>query len=118
MLYYRHFMKAGLAQLEVLFHQHGGYLTRRQVDEAGLEPKLLSYLVAKGEAERVQRGVYRWTDAPLQTHEDLLEVSLRIPYGIICLASALAFHGLTTFIPKTIHCPSTLVETMHFSARL
>ena len=41
-------------------------------------------------------------DAPLQNHEDLLEVSLRIPYGVICLASALAFHRLTTFIPKKI----------------
>jgi predicted transcriptional regulator of viral defense system len=103
MLYYRQFMEKNLGQLEMLFQRHGGYLTRRQVDEAGLEPQLLSYSVEAGQSERVQRGVYRLIDAPLQNHEDLLEVSLRIPYGVVCLSSALAFHGLTTFIPKKIH---------------
>jgi hypothetical protein len=29
-------------------------------------------------------------------------VQLRIPYAVACLATALAFHGLTTFIPKSI----------------
>ena len=96
-------METALDQLETLFTEYGGYLTRSQVDEAGLEPKLLTQLIELDKAERVQRGVYRLTDAPLQNHEDLLEVSLRIPYGVVCLASALAFHGLTTFIPKKIH---------------
>jgi predicted transcriptional regulator of viral defense system len=103
MLYYRRFMEKNLAQLETLFQRHGGYITRRQVDEAGLEPHLLTYSVEAGQSERVQRGVYRLVDAPLQNHEDLLEVSLRIPYGVVCLSSALAFHGLTTFIPKKIY---------------
>jgi predicted transcriptional regulator of viral defense system len=96
-------MEKGLRQLERLFQKHGGYVTRRQVDEAGLEPHLLSYSVEAGQIERVQRGVYRLMDAPLQNHEDLIEVSLRISYGVVCLSSALAFHGLTTFIPKRIH---------------
>jgi predicted transcriptional regulator of viral defense system len=103
MLYYRQFMEKALKPLETLFQRHGGYITRRQVDEAGLEPHVLTYSVEVGQSERVQRGVYRLVDAPLQNHEDLLEVSLRIPYGVVCLSSALAFHGLTTFIPKKIH---------------
>ena len=103
MIYYRQFMDTALDQLETLFIEHGGYLTRSQVDEAGLEPKLLAQLIELDKAERVQRGVYRLSDAPLQNHEELLEVSLRVPYGVICLASALAFHELTTFIPKKIH---------------
>lgn len=103
MIYYRQFMEKALRPLETLFKRHGGYLTRRQVDEAGLEPHVLSLSVETGQSERVQRGVYRLVDAPLQNHEDLLEVSLRIPYGVVCLSSALAFHGLTTFIPKKIH---------------
>jgi predicted transcriptional regulator of viral defense system len=96
-------MDHGLRQLETLFRRHGGYVTRKQVDEAGLEPHVLTHSVETGQSERVQRGVYRLVDAPLQNHEDLLEVSLRIPYGVVCLSSALAFHGLTTFIPKKIH---------------
>jgi predicted transcriptional regulator of viral defense system len=96
-------MEKELRHLETLFQHHGGYVTRRQVDEAGLEPHVLSYSVETGQSERVQRGVYRLIAAPLQNHEDLLEVSLRIPYGVVCLSSALAFHELTTFIPKKIH---------------
>lgn len=103
MLYYRQLMDNSLRQLETLFKRHGGYVTRRQVDEAGLEPHVLSHSVETGQSERVQRGVYRLSNAPLQNYEDLLEVSLRIPYGVVCLSSALAFHGLTTFIPKKIH---------------
>jgi predicted transcriptional regulator of viral defense system len=103
MLYYRQFVERSLEPLETLFRRHGGYVTRRQVDEAGLEPHVLTTSVESGQSERVQRGVYRLLDAPLQNHEDLLEVSLRIPYGVVCLSSALAFHGLTTFIPKKIH---------------
>jgi len=86
-----------------LFEKQGGYVTRHQVDEANLDPHLLTRLVRSGEIERIQRGVYRLVDAPMHAHEDLLEVSLRIPYGVVCLSTALAFHGLTTFIPKAIH---------------
>lgn len=103
MLYYRQFMEKAFGQLETLFQRYGGYVTRRQVDEAGLEPHTLTQSVENGQSERVQRGVYRLVDAPLQNHEDLLEVSLRIPYGVVCLSSSLAFHGLTTFVPKKIH---------------
>jgi predicted transcriptional regulator of viral defense system len=96
-------MEKALKSLETLFQKRGGYITRRQVEEAGLEPQLLTYSVEAGQSERVQRGVYRLINAPLQNHEDLLEVALRIPYGVVCMSSALAFHSLTTFIPKKIH---------------
>ena len=89
--------------IQTLFEKQGGYVTRRQVDEANLDPHLLTRLVQSGEIERIQRGVYRLIDAPMYAHEGLLEVSLRIPYGVVCLSTALAFHGLTTFIPKAIH---------------
>ena len=48
-------------------------------------------------------GVYRLVDTPMVSHEDLIEVTLRIPYGIVCLVSALAFYELSTFIPKAVH---------------
>jgi predicted transcriptional regulator of viral defense system len=96
-------METPQKHLETLFEKHGGYLTQQQAVKAGLEPHVLRYSMMTGRSERVQRGVYRLVDASSQNHEDLLEVSLRIPYGVVCLSSALAFHGLTTFIPKKIH---------------
>jgi predicted transcriptional regulator of viral defense system len=89
-------------QLHTLFKQYAGFLTRQQADAAGLEPHTLTRWVEKGWAERVQRGVYRQAETALGKHEGILEVQLRIPYSVLCLDSALAFHGLTTFIPKKL----------------
>lgn len=99
MVYCRKFMEGSL---EHLLSRHGGVITRRLVDLAGIEPHVLTNWVREGRLERIQRGVYRLPDAPLQSHEDFLEVSLRIPYAVICLRSALAFYGLTTYIPKAV----------------
>lgn len=85
-----------------LLQRHGGFVTRRQVDEWGLEPHILTRWVREGRLERIHRGVYRSVEAPPSEHEDLLEVALRIPYAVICLRSALAFYGLTTYIPKAV----------------
>jgi predicted transcriptional regulator of viral defense system len=89
-------------QLEHLFQQHNGLLTRQTATAAGFDPHLLSQFVREGRAERLQRGLYRLNTANSLEHEQLLEVQLRIPYGVICLTSALAFHGLTDHIPKQI----------------
>jgi len=51
----------------------------------------------------VSRGVYRLAgDTPLG-NPDLVTVATRIPGGVICLISALAYHELTTQIPHEIH---------------
>lgn len=74
------------------------YATAR---DAGLSDRALTSLVADGSLERLGRGVYRKTDAPLADH-DLVEVALRAPDATLCLLSALAHHDLTDAIPTTI----------------
>lgn len=104
MLNCRHYMEkqTQASQLEHLFQQHNGLLTRQTATAAGFDPHLLSQFVREGRAERLQRGLYRLNSTNTLEHEQLLEVQLRIPYGVICLTSALAFHGLTDQIPKQI----------------
>jgi predicted transcriptional regulator of viral defense system len=51
----------------------------------------------------VSRGVYRLADSPPLGNPDLVTVAARIPGGVICLISALAFHGITTQIPHEVH---------------
>lgn len=98
MLNYLEFMET----LQRLLREYGGIVTRRQTDAAGIEPHLLTRWVREGRLERVQRGVYRRPEAPLLAEEGWLEVGLRIPYAVLCLRSALAYHGLTTYIPKAV----------------
>ncbi len=56
-----------------------------------------------GALEVVSRGVYRLADIPPLGNPDLVTVATRVPKGVICLVSALAFHELTTQIPHEVH---------------
>lgn len=69
---------------------------------AGLTDRLLTQLRASGELEQISRGLYRRTDADPNADWNLLEIAHRAPRGTVCLASALARHGLTDLIPGTI----------------
>lgn len=59
----------------------------------------LTRAVRRGQLERVGRGLYGLPEREISTHRSLAEVALRVPKGIICLLSALRFHGLTTQAP-------------------
>jgi predicted transcriptional regulator of viral defense system len=56
-----------------------------------------------GVLERLGRGVYRLADLPPLGNPDLVTVALRVPEGVICLVSALAFHEITTQIPHEVY---------------
>ena len=51
---------------------------------------------------RLARGLYQLPDAPLEAGHSLAEAAKRLPKGIVCLVSALAFHGLTDQLPKKV----------------
>ena len=55
-----------------------------------------------GEVLRLARGLYQLPDAPLDAGHSLAEAAKRLPRGIVCLVSALAYHGLTDQLPKKV----------------
>ena len=56
-----------------------------------------------GVIELISRGLYRLSRlTPLST-PDLATVGLKIPQGVICLISALAFHEITTQVPHEVY---------------
>lgn len=69
---------------------------------AGMTRYTLYSLRDRGVIEQVSRGVYRLAELPVIGNLDLVTVALRIPDAVICLISALAFHGLTTQIPHQV----------------
>ncbi len=86
-----------------IFRQHHGWLRTSQALNLGIAPRTLYQLHAQGDIVRVARGLYRLADMPLDAHHDLLIVAQRVPRGVICLLSALAFHGLTTQNPHEVY---------------
>jgi predicted transcriptional regulator of viral defense system len=87
---------------EEIFRQHGGQLRMSEALSQGISRYMLYTLQDRGIIERVTRGVYRLAELPPIGNPDLVTVSLRFPNAVICLISALAFHGLTTQIPHEV----------------
>ncbi len=87
-----------------IFKKHGGLLRTSQALRSGIHPTTIYAMRDAGTLETVSRGVFRLAvGMPPLSDPDLVTVSMRIPSGVICLISALSFHGLTTRIPHEIH---------------
>jgi predicted transcriptional regulator of viral defense system len=63
---------------------------------------MLSRLVRAGTLERVARGRYRLTDAPVTEHHGLALAAAAVPDGVVCLISALSFHDIGTQLPHEV----------------
>lgn len=65
----------------------------------GIPRVSLTRAVRRGQLERVGRGLYGLPGRKVSAHGSLAEIARRVPKGIVCLLSALRFHGLTTQAP-------------------
>lgn len=77
-------------------------LRSRDLESFGVWRATLSELVKQGAIMRIGRGLYMLNDEEIGENHTLAEVGKRIPNGIVCLLSALRFHGLTTQQPYQI----------------
>lgn len=73
-----------------------------ELQTAGVTATTVSRMVRAGEVVRLARGLYQLPDAALDPHQSLAEAARLVPRGVICLASALAFHGLTDQMPPKV----------------
>lgn len=73
-----------------------------ELKAAGITAATLSRMVEDGEVVRLARGLYQLADAPLDAHHALAAASKRVPKGVVCLVSALAFHELTDQLPRRV----------------
>jgi predicted transcriptional regulator of viral defense system len=86
-----------------IFRNRGGILRTSEAIRAGVHPRTLYQMRDSGKLERLGRGLYRLADLPPLGDPDLVSVALRIPKGVICLISALAYHDLTSQVPHEIY---------------
>ncbi len=79
-----------------------GILRPRDLAAYGIAREYLRRLQQRGLLVRSARGLYILPDADLTERHMLAEACKRVPHGVICLLSALQFHGLTTQAPFEI----------------
>ncbi|MCK4546191.1 MAG: type IV toxin-antitoxin system AbiEi family antitoxin domain-containing protein [Candidatus Eisenbacteria sp.] len=80
----------------------GGLVRTRDALKLGIAPHTLYWMRDNGVLEAVSRGLYRLADQPPLSNQDLATVAARIPNGVVCLISALAYHDMTTEIPWNV----------------
>jgi predicted transcriptional regulator of viral defense system len=88
---------------KALFREHGGIVKAGTAIREGIHPRTLYEMRDKGIVEVLSRGLYRLADLHPLDHQDLITVMLRIPNGVVCLISALAFHDMTTQVPHEVY---------------
>ena len=84
-----------------LLEEHG-IMRLVELRSAGVTAATVSRMARAGEVIRLARGLYQLPDAPFDTSHSLAEAAKRLPKGVVCLVSALAFHGLTDQLPKKV----------------
>ncbi len=74
----------------------------RDAEAAGLPRARLYRLVRAGQVTQLGRGLFSAGTIDLDGRETLAEAAVAVPNGVVCLLSALAFHGLTTQQPRDV----------------
>lgn len=81
------------------FVRRAGVVRPRDLNRHGVSREHLRRLVQRGILQRVGTGLYAVPGSEVSEHRSLVEVSTRVPSGVICLLTALRFHRLSTQNP-------------------
>lgn len=95
--------RSSRAQLQTLFRQHGGKLRLSEALAQGFNRYQFYQLRDEGLIKPVSRGLYRLAELPPIENPDLVAAVTRFPNAVLCLISALDWHGITTQIPHQVH---------------
>ena len=82
--------------------RRAGGVTPRDLAKAGIHRQVLTRLVNEGWIERVARGLYRVADQPTTENHGLAIAATAVPHGVVCLLSALQYHGIGTQLPSEV----------------
>ena len=95
--------RSSRSELQSLFRQHGGQLRLSEALARGYSRYQFYQLRDEGLIEPFSRGLYRLADLPQVENPDLMAAATRFPHSVLCLISALDWHGITTQIPHQLH---------------
>jgi predicted transcriptional regulator of viral defense system len=86
----------------IVLMRRGGLMRLSEFKRAGITAATITRLGKAGKLSRLARGLYQLPNAIVGPNHTLAEASKLVPRGIICLTSALTFHGLTDQMPARV----------------
>lgn len=94
-------MRSKLNSLEKLAKTRGT-LRARDVRAQGLPTAYLTRLVEAGRLVRHARGIYAPAEQDVTEKHDWELACLQVPNGVLCLLTALAYHGIGMQLPRQV----------------
>lgn len=92
-------METSKATKVLTLAKQGGVIRARDLEPYSIPRTYLARLTEAGKLQRLGRGLYMLADGDITTNHSLAEAAKRVPHGVVCLLSALRFHGVTTQAP-------------------
>lgn len=87
----------------VAFLQKHGVARMYELRREGIPVRAVQRACDRGYIVQLERGLYCLPDVPVASRDEMIAQAARnVPNGVICLESALAFHGLTDDAPGRI----------------
>ncbi len=80
----------------------GGFFRAADLQALGISRTVIQQLLKQGEAERVDRGLYRLVEGEISELFSVLAVCKQVPHAIVCLLTALQVHGIGTQMPREV----------------
>ena len=79
-----------------------GIIQANDLQPLSITRNYLYKLCKEGLLIKTARGMYMLPNAPITENQNFIEIAKKIPNAVVCLISALSFHGITTQIPHEI----------------
>lgn len=97
-------MSGAEERVRKIFRDQGGMLSSSEAYALGIHYQTLARMLEQGVLERPARGLYALAGQEILHGDlDLMRIARKVPKAVICLISALSFHGLTTQIPHAVY---------------
>ena len=77
-------------------------ITAAEARGRGIHTSVLTRMVREGTLERLGRGAYRLARGQVTARHGLVLAAAAVPDGVVCLLSALSFHGVGTQLPHEV----------------
>lgn len=88
--------------IRIYMKGHGGYATMKELKEAGIHTRNIKEAQQNDVIDKVKPGLYKLRQYDRDAYESFIDIHTANGKAIICLASALAYHELTTFNPSKV----------------
>ena len=93
-----------MSQAEALeyFRANSGYARMKDLKQRGIHPRVLKTFLNQGVVEKIKPGVYKLTDYHASEHQNLVDLCVAVPRGVVCIYSALNYYGLSDYAPDRV----------------